>query len=177
MTTQEAAKYPGDSAERVMIWASDGRPPEAARAENGDTLFRQHVLDDIGETLAACAPVKYDHRRRSATNREHRSAPLRCGCAPTRSPLHLCRTGTSLLAAVQMAEWFLADAPGDRLFERLVDLARDALTRHLAHGEPITPVDPGHIKGSPLRHSAPLALPAPSPNSHATPHEDATRLK
>ena len=62
-------------------------------------------------------------------------------------------------------------------FERLVDLARDALTRHLAHGEPITPVDPGHIKGSPLRHSAPLALPAPSPNSHATPHEDATRLK
>src|SRR5205823_2999587 len=119
--------------------------------------FRLHVLDDIGETLAALAPVKYERRRRSQACREVRPQPLACGCSPTRSPLHLCRTGTSLLASVQLAEGFLADAPGDRIFERLVDIARTALTRHLAGAKPIAPTESGHDEAEPA-HSSPTSI-------------------
>jgi hypothetical protein len=51
---------------------------------------------------------------------------------------------------VQLAEGFLADAPGDRLFERLVHIARDALTRHLASAKPAAPAVTAHDKPEPV---------------------------
>src|SRR5205809_307233 len=110
MTTREAAEYLGVSVERVLTWTRDGRLPAAARAENGDILFRLHILDDIGEMLVAFAPVKYDRRRR-LTRCQDQAQPLQCGCNAARSAFHLCRTGAALNAALQLTESLAAAVP------------------------------------------------------------------
>jgi hypothetical protein len=156
MTTHEAAEYLGVSVERVLTWTRDGRLPAAARAENGDILFRLHVLDDIGEMLVAFAPVKYDRRRRT-TRSEDQAQPLQCGCNPARSAFHLCRTAAALNAALQLAEGLAAAMPSDPLLRKLSGLCRDALTRHLAGGQ-----RPARPRDDDRKHVEELALPRPA---------------
>jgi hypothetical protein len=131
LTTVETAEYLGVTVERILYWASDGLLRVAAQTEAGDLLFRQHVLDTVGEDLTALAPVRRPRHRRTM-ERERLRTPLPCGCCPSRSAFKLCRTGAGLLAALQLAEGFAAAAPNDRLLAKLAGLCRDALTQHLA---------------------------------------------
>src|ERR1041384_2836819 len=103
LTSGEAADRLGVSVERLFVWVADGRLRVAEQDEAGRALFREHVIDTIGERLAALTPADKRHPKKSGRTVQHQP-PLPCGCNPARSGLHLCRTGAALNAALQLTE-------------------------------------------------------------------------
>jgi hypothetical protein len=105
----------------------------AGQDENGRTLFREHIIETIGEELVALTPPEGRRQRKLRPDRDADPQPpkLACGCNPARSALHLCRTGAALNAALQLAETLAVAIPDDPLLRKLAKLCREALIRHL----------------------------------------------
>jgi hypothetical protein len=56
LTGTQAAERLGVSVQRVMQWAAECRLPIAGQDEDGRALFREHVIETIGENLVAMVP-------------------------------------------------------------------------------------------------------------------------
>jgi hypothetical protein len=56
LTGTQAAERLGISVQRVLRWAAEGRLPIAGQDEDGRALFREHVIETIGEDLVALVP-------------------------------------------------------------------------------------------------------------------------
>jgi hypothetical protein len=58
---------------------------------------------------------------------------LPCGCASDErnDPMFRCRTGRALEAAARLAQAFIAAAPADPFFKRLVVVTAESLSAHL----------------------------------------------
>jgi hypothetical protein len=106
----------------------------AGQDEDGRALFRERVVDSRGEELAALTQPALRPRGGKPSdkrlNSEH-GRPLQCGCNLGRSPLHLCRTGAALNAALQLTETLAVALPDDPLVRRLAGLCREAVMKHL----------------------------------------------
>jgi hypothetical protein len=132
LTASQAAGRLGVPIEKVLGWAVTGQLQIAGQDEDGRALFREGVIDSVGEDLAALIPLelrcakKGQHRPRAEEARSHA-----CGCNLGRSSLHLCPTGAALNAALQLADMLAAAMPHDPLLRRLVALCREALSKHL----------------------------------------------
>lgn len=120
-------------------------------------------LPIVGQDEDVSPAVRYPWKSKCSRLKREHAPSLGCGCCLSRSPLHLCRTGTSLLAASQLAEFFVSEKPGDVLYRKLADLTRDALTRHLTHSQPIAQGDTAHSETPPTS-----ALPWPNGTNRAT---------
>jgi hypothetical protein len=106
----------------------------AGQDEDGRALFREHVIDSRGEELAVLTPPELRRRGGKPSDKRlnsERGAPLPCGCNLGRSPLHLCRTGAALNAALQLTETLAVAMPDDPLVRKLAGLCRECLMRHL----------------------------------------------
>ena len=53
LTGTQAAERLGVSVQRILRWAAEGRLPIAGQDEDGRALFREHVIETIGEDLVA----------------------------------------------------------------------------------------------------------------------------
>jgi predicted site-specific integrase-resolvase len=56
LTGSQAAERLGVSVQRVLRWAAEGRLPIAGQDEDGRALFREHVIETVGEDLVALRP-------------------------------------------------------------------------------------------------------------------------
>jgi hypothetical protein len=133
LTASQAAARLGVPIETVLGWAAAGRLQIAGQDEDGRALFREGVIDGVGEDLAALTPsaLRFARKARRTRPDTERLPPLPCGCNLARSPFHLCPTGAALNAALQLAEMLAALTSGDPLLRKLAGLAREALTKHL----------------------------------------------
>src|SRR5262245_9506284 len=134
LTASQAADRLGVSIERVLLWAAEGRLPIAGQDEDGRALFRERVVDSRGEELAALTLSGVRPRGGKPSDKRlnsERGPPLPCGCNPGRSPLHLCRTGAALNAALQLTETLAVAMPDDPLVRKLAGLCREGLMKHL----------------------------------------------
>jgi hypothetical protein len=152
LTASQAANRLGVSVERVLLWAAEGRLRIAGQDEGGRSLFREHIIDTVGENLVALMPPGRPLKNLRRNPNVDLPEPRRpCGCNPTRSALHLCQTGAALNAALQLAEMLAVAMPGDALLRRVASLCREALTKHLmpsAEGPPHYPDTPVVIPDS-----------------------------
>ena len=108
--------------------------PIAGQDEDGRALFRERVIDSRGEELAALTLSELrppGGKRSDKRLNSERGPPLSCGCNLGRSPLHLCRTGAALNAALQLTETLAVAMPNDPLVRKLAGLCREGLIRHL----------------------------------------------
>jgi hypothetical protein len=134
LTASQVADRLGVSVERVLLWAAEGRLRIAGQDEDGRALFRERVVDSRGEELAALTGSELRLRGGKPSGKRlnsERGRPLPCGCNLGRSPLHLCRTGAALNAALQLTETLAIAIPGDPLVRKLARLCREGLMRHL----------------------------------------------
>jgi hypothetical protein len=134
LTASQAADRLGVSVERVLLWAAEGYLRIAGQDEDGRALFRQHVVDSRGEELAALTLSELRPRGGKSSDKRlnsERRPPLPCGCNLSRSPLHLCRTGAALNAALQLTETLAVAMPDDPLLRRMAALCREGVMRHL----------------------------------------------
>jgi hypothetical protein len=140
LTASQAADRLGVSVERVLLWAADGRLRIAGQDEDGRALFREHIIETIGEDLVGLTPPKGRRQRNLRPDRDvDPHAPrLVCGCNPGRSALHFCQTGAALYAALQLAEMLAVAMPRDPLLRKLARLCREALVKHLMPAAGIT---------------------------------------
>jgi hypothetical protein len=162
LTATQAAERLGTSVERVLLWAAQGHLQMAGQDEDGRALFREHVIETMGQQLVALVPQELRRPRKSTNSTVLRKygTPLQCGCNPARSAFYLCRTGAALNAALQLAEGLAAAMPSDALLRKLAGLCRDALARHLVDRQQI--IEPSsHDKRisaqPPPGHAAPIA--------------------
>jgi hypothetical protein len=133
ITVSDAAELLGVTRERIMFWIREGFLKPVGQTESGAFLLRRRAVIEDGEPLANLWP----HRVKPKPRTSRKPAPLApklllCGCCPARAPAGLCRIGVSLLAALQLAEGFAAEFSIDPLYRRIVDMTREALTKHLA---------------------------------------------
>jgi hypothetical protein len=108
----------------VLLWAADGRLRIAGQDEDGRALFREHIIETIGEDLVALTPPEGRRRRNLRPDRDVDPHAPRfvCGCKPGRSALHFCQTGAALYAALQLAEMLVVAMPRDPLLRKLARL-------------------------------------------------------
>jgi hypothetical protein len=57
LTGTQAAERLGVSVQCVLRWAAECRLPIAGQDEDGRALFREHVVETIGEDLVAARPA------------------------------------------------------------------------------------------------------------------------
>src|SRR5262249_25317678 len=70
LTASQAADRLGVSVERVLLWAADGRLRIAGQDEDGRALFREHIIETIGEDLVALTPAEGKRQRHLRPNRD-----------------------------------------------------------------------------------------------------------
>jgi hypothetical protein len=139
ITVSDAAELLGVPRERVMYWIREGYLKPVGQTEAGALLLRRRAVLDNGEPLANLWPQRA--KPKAQLRADEGAVPpkrLPCGCCPASAPAGLCRTGVSLLAALQLAEGFALEFAMEPLYRRLVEITREALTKHLAGGEAIS---------------------------------------
>jgi hypothetical protein len=149
LTASQAAGRLGVAVETVLGWAAAGRLRIAGQDEEGRALFRESVIDSRGEELAALTLPALGRLKRKPNDKQphtERGLPLPCGCNLARSPLHLCRTGAALNAALQLAETLAAAVPDDPLLRKLAELCREALKKHLMPAADVTTAPAGETE-------------------------------
>jgi hypothetical protein len=149
LTASQAAGRLGVSVETVLGWAAAGRLRIAGQDEEGRALFRESAIDSRGEELAALTPPALSRPKRKPPDNQpyaERGLPLPCGCNLARSPLHLCRTGAALNAALQLAETLAVAMPDDPLLRKLAGLCREAVLKHLIPAAGATTAPAGEAK-------------------------------
>jgi hypothetical protein len=138
ITTNLAARRLGVPHERLLGWLGKRLLPIAGEDEEGRVLLREHVVAERGEMLAADVPVRLRSPRLRQL-RADRTPPrvLPCGCAfsvdaQTAEPLIRCADARALDNTARLANALVAAAPDDPLLQRLSEVTRAALARHLA---------------------------------------------
>ena len=58
LTGTQAAERLGVSVQLILRWAAEGRLPIAGQDEDGRALFREHVIETIGENLVTQRPPR-----------------------------------------------------------------------------------------------------------------------
>lgn len=138
MTAAEVADYLGVSVAHVAQWADAGQLRAAARSEGGLLLFYRWRVERDGKRLAAAEPHRLIPTRRKRVALLIEPHKLPCGCCfagatgeAARQPVWLCSDARSLQLAERLTIAFAAAAPRDPFFQRLANVTREALARHI----------------------------------------------
>jgi hypothetical protein len=139
LTTTLAARRLGVPHERLLGWVARQLLPIAGEDEEGRVLLNEHILAERGEALMANAPDRLRSprlRRLWASLDSSRVLPCGCvfasGAGPDDEPLIRCVDARALDATSRLTEALAASAPDQPFFQRLAEVTRGALTRHLA---------------------------------------------
>jgi hypothetical protein len=139
MTTALAAHRLGVTHERLLDWVARKLLPIVGEDEEGHVLLREHLVLERGEALAADVPEGLRSprlRQLWATGARPRVLPCGCtfaaGATPNSDPLIRCADAHALEAIARLTQAFAATAPREQFFQRLAEVARDAVACHLA---------------------------------------------